>query len=119
MTMRKAIHILSLAILLPFVSCVNEKAVEQEGLQAPVSALTVKSVNTAANALPGTLLVKFSNAAVASLEKGESVEEISGLCAEYSAHCSNLFPCKGTALEKKHNLNRWFVLRFEDRKSVV
>ena len=59
MTMRKAIHILSFAILLPLVSCVDEKAVEQTGLQAPVSALTVKSVNTAANALPGTLLVKF------------------------------------------------------------
>ena len=117
-TMRKAIHILSFIVLLPFVSCVNEKDMEREDVQAPVSVLATKSVNTAANALPGTLLVKFSNAAVASLEKGESVGEISELCAEFSAHCSNLFPCKGTVLEKKHNLNRWFVLRFDEAIDV-
>ena len=118
--MRKAIHILSLAVLLPFVSCVSEMAMEQDGVQvAPVSALKTKSVNTAVNALPGTLLVKLSNSAVASFDRGESVEELSELCAEYSAHCSNLFPCKGTALEKKHNLNRWFVLRFDEKVDVT
>ena len=73
-TMRKAIHILSFIVLLPFVSCVNEKDMEREDVQATVSVLATKSVNTAANALPGTLLVKFSNSAVVSLEKGETVQ---------------------------------------------
>lgn len=97
----------------------NEKDSFQEGVNAPATLLTTKSVNTSVDALPGSLLVKLTPQSVALMSQGGSVDEMDALCAEYSAAYSNLFPCKGTALEKKHNLDRWYVLRFDESVDVV
>lgn len=83
------------------------------------SLLTTKSVNTSVDALPGSLLVKFYPQAAQRLALGACVEEVDMLCEEFSARCTNLFPLKGTDLEKKHNLNRWFVLRFDQAIDVT
>ena len=83
------------------------------------SLLTTKSVNTSVDALPGSLLVKFYPQAAERLALGACVEEVDMLCEEFSARCTNLFPLKGTDLEKKHNLNRWFVLRFDQAIDVT
>ena len=115
----KRIQIISLATLLLAVSCVNEKQTVQEDVKMQASLLTTKSVNTSVDALPGSLLVKFYPQAAEKLSQGACVEEVDMLCEEFSARCTNLFPLKGTDLEKKHNLNRWFVLRFDQAIDVT
>lgn len=115
----KRIQIISLATLLLAVSCVNEKQLVQEDVKMPASLLMTKAVNTSVDALPGTLLVKFYPQAAEKLSQGHCVEEVDMLCEEFSASCKNLFPLKGTDLEKKHNLNRWFVLRFDQAIDVT
>ena len=115
----RRIHIISLATLIMSVSCVNEKQTVQEDVKMQASLLTTKSVNTSVDALPGSLLVKFKPQAAESLAQGSGVPEVDMLCEEFSASCSNLFPLKGTALEKKHNLDRWFVLRFDQAIDVT
>ena len=115
----RRIHIISLATIIMSVSCVNEKQTVQEDVKMQASLLTTKSVNTSVDALPGSLLVKFKPQAAERLAQGAGVPEVDMLCEEFSASCSNLFPLKGTALEKKHNLNRWFVLRFDQAIDVT
>ena len=115
----RRIHIISLATLIMSVSCVNEKQTVQEDVKMQASLLTTKSVNTSVDALPGSLLVKFYPQAAERLALGACVEEVDMLCEEFSARCTNLFPLKGTDLEKKHNLNRWFVLRFDQAIDVT
>lgn len=115
----RRIYIISLATLIMSVSCVNEKQTVQEGVKMQASLLTTKSVNTSVDALPGSLLVKFKPQAAERLAQGAGVPEVDMLCEEFSASCSNLFPLKGTALEKKHNLDRWFVLRFDQAIDVT
>ena len=82
----------------------NEKDSFQEGVNAPATLLTTKSVNTSVDALPGSLLVKLTPQSVALMSQGGSVDEMDALCAEYSAAYSNLFPCKGTALKRNTTL---------------
>ena len=115
----RRIYIISLATLIMSVSCVNEKLTVQEDVKMQASLLTTKSVNTSVDALPGSLLVKFYPQAAERLALGACVEEVDMLCEEFSARCTNLFPLKGTDLEKKHNLNRWFVLRFDQAIDVT
>ena len=115
----RRIQITSLAALLLTVSCVNEKQAVQEDVKMQASLLTTKSVNTSVDALPGSLLVKFCPQAAERLALGACVEEVDMLCEEFSASCTNLFPLKGTDLEKKHNLDRWFVLRFDESTDVT
>ena len=115
----RRIHIISLATIIMSVSCVNEKQTVQEDVKMQASLLTTKSVNTSVDALPGSLLVKFKPQAAERLAQGAGVPEVDMLCEEFSARCTNLFPLKGTDLEKKHNLNRWFVLRFDQAIDVT
>lgn len=83
-----------------------------------MSKLELKSVNTSDRALPGTLMLLLDKSAVAVLDNGGHVDALEAACAEKGARLSRMFPYKGTAAEKRHRMDRWYVLTFPEELDV-
>lgn len=82
------------------------------GNEVTVSLLKTKSVNTAVEALPGSLLVYLDLQTAIQLEQGVPVPEIDALCKENNARIKRLFKCINVPEDSK--LRRWYVLTFPE-----
>lgn len=115
---RKITLIFSMALLMA-VSCVREDA--HPGQQEPLSdadRLAQKSINTSEDAVPGTLALLLDEEVADALASGQAPEALTQACEQIGAGLSRAFTYSGTALERKHNLHRWYALTFPSDVNV-
>ena len=104
---------MSLVLILLASSCMQEKGLDAPAAEDTRTVLERKSVNTPDNAVEGTLVVLLSAEAAASLEQGTVPEAIKEACDLHGASITRAFPFNGTDLERKHRLDRWYLLTFD------
>ena len=104
---------MSLVLILLASSCMQEKGLDAPAAEDTRTLLERKSVNTPDNAVEGTLVVLLSAEAAASLEQGTVPEALKEACDLHGASITRAFPFKGTDLERKHRLDRWYLLAFD------
>lgn len=107
------------ALLVAAVSCVSEDVhTAQQDALTDVSLLAQKSINTSEDAVPGTLVLFLEEQAADALGSGEGVEALAQACDQVGASLQRTFTYSGTALERKHNVHRWFTLTFPSDQAV-
>lgn len=92
--------------------------IEVPGQDNDMSLLELKSVNTSDRSLAGSLMLLLDESAVAVLDNGGRLEGLETACAGKGASLSRLFPYNGTAAEKRHRMDRWYVLTFPEELDV-
>ena len=105
--------------LLLMASCrqeLDENTMQPQQEQVPV--LERKSVNTSDNSLPGSLMLLLSESATEALQEGNMPAPLLLACEETGADLRRMFPYKGTAAERQHNLHRWHVVTFPEDLAV-
>jgi len=105
--------------LLLMASCqqeLDENTMKLQQEQVPV--LERKSVNTSDNSLPGSLMLLLSESATEALQDGNMPAPLLLACEETGADLRRMFPYKGTAAERQHNLHRWHVVTFPEDLAV-
>ena len=106
-------------ILLLAASCVREDAVgSQQNQDSFVSALAQKSINTSEDAVPGSLALLLDEKTADALGANQSVAALAEACEQVGATMNRAFPYRGTELERKHNIHRWYALTFPSEESV-
>ncbi len=100
-------------ILLLAASCVREDAMgSQQNQDLSVSALAQKSINTAENAVQGTLVVLLDEKTADALAQGQSVASLDQACEQSGATMQRAFTYSGTERERQNRMHRWFLLNF-------
>lgn len=116
MTRRISI-ILTTALLLQVTACVQEQ-IPAPSTPDDMPALEGKAVNTAENAVEGTLVVLLGADAVEALDRGEEVPALAEACARTGATLSRAFRYSGTDLERQYRLDRWHIVSFPQETDV-
>ena len=98
--------------LVAAVSCVREDDHMAQQEQVDVNVLSQKSINTAEDAVAGTLAVLLQENVADALASGQSVPALNEACEQIGAHIQRAFTYSGTPLERKHNVHRWYALSF-------
>ena len=99
--------------LLVAVSCIREDApMGQLNQLSDVNLLQQKSINTSEDAVPGTLALLLEEKPADALAAGQAVAALSQACEQVGAELQRAFTYNGTALERKHNVHRWYFLTF-------
>ena len=100
-------------VLLVTASCVREDApLGQQDTLTDVSLLVQKSINNSEDAVPGTLVLLLEEKVADAVASGQAPAALSQACEQVSAQMSRVFPYKGTELERRHNMHRWYSLTF-------
>lgn len=98
--------------LLLAVSCVREDMGGQQEQLSDATLLAKKSINTSENALPGTLALLLEEETADLLGAGQANAALSQACEQVGASLQRAFSYNGTALERKYNVHRWYMLVF-------
>ena len=98
--------------LVAAVSCVREDAHMAQQEPVDVNLLSQKSINTAEDAVAGTLAVLLQENVADALAAGQSVSALTEACEQIGARLQRAFTYSGTPLERKHNVHRWYALSF-------
>ena len=96
----------------------DDMAGVQNAPQAEKTPLAMKSVNSSADAVEGTLVVLLSQEAAASVDEGSPLETLALACGQTGASLQKAFPCKGNESEKRYRLDRWYLITFPSEKNV-
>ena len=110
--MTKKITLIFLMALVAAVSCVREDDHMAQQEQVDVNVLSQKSINTAEDAVAGTLAVLLQENVADALAAGQSVPALNEACEQIGARLQRAFTYSGTPLERKHNVHRWYALSF-------
>ena len=96
-----------------------EEPVLQSQPVTNVPAVATKCVNTSADADGNTLLLCLDEDLALKLAEGVSVPEWDTMCADLNVESvEKLFPTTDNDLARKYGLHRWFLLTFEDVRSI-
>ena len=98
--------------LVAAVSCVREDAHMAQQEPVDVNLLSQKSINTAEDAVAGTLAVLLQENVADALAAGQAVPALNEACEQIGARLQRAFTYSGTPLERKHNVHRWYALSF-------
>ena len=98
--------------LVAAVSCVREDDHMAQQEPVDVNVLSQKSINTAEDAVAGTLAVLLQENVADALAAGQSVPALNEACEQIGARIQRAFTYSGTPLERKHNVHRWYALSF-------
>ena len=110
------------SVLLPFlsVSCLQEKGLDAPAMsESNLTTLQQKTVNSADDAIEGTLILLLSESAASVLENGQELPALEGLCESTGAVLSRVFPGAASAEEKKFRLDRWYCISFPEDLDVT
>ena len=111
--MNRKISLIFSMVLLVTASCVREDApLGQQDTLTDVSLLVQKSINNSEDAVPGTLVLLLEEKVADAVASGQAPAALSQACEQVSAQMSRVFPYKGTELERRHNMHRWYSLTF-------
>ena len=117
---RKISIIFSILLLTQLTACLQDKGLtEPSAPESQVTVLEQKTVNTAEDAIDGTLILLLSEDAAGILEGGQAVPSLEELCAETGAALSRVFPGAVSAEEKKFRLDRWYQIEFPSDLNVT
>lgn len=95
------------------VSCISEDVhIGQQENLTDVSLLSQKSINTSEDAVAGTLVLFLDENVADALACGQMTDPIAQACEQTGASLQRTFTYNGTALERKHNVHRWYTLTF-------
>lgn len=106
-------------LLLLMTSCLQEEAaLNNTGLQEEETLLETKAVNSAEEAVEGTLVILLDEEAAASLEKGHPVRGLEEACGTTGAELRRAFTFNGTERERQYRFDRWYLLDFPSELDV-
>lgn len=116
MTRRTIISLMTLFLLAT--ACMQEDSLVAPSVSDSMTALEKKAVNTPENAMEGSLILLLDEDAVAGMERGEEPAALTETAGRLGATVKRLFPVKGTDLEKKHLLHRYYMVTFPSQVAV-
>ena len=108
----------TLLLVLSAASCQHEEGLETPVLQDSRTALERKAVNTADNAVEGTLVVLLEEDAASALGRGQTPQALAEACSQTGAELGRAFPFHGTERERQYRMHRWYVLTFPAETDV-